>query len=188
MANRYDQNFKDRFAYHYARVGSVARCVEPLLADFPDYEVFNRNDLNQLHNRIRNELGYCPLTKAREDYMAELEGLNSLPMDNIRSGKKAIDEGLEILINKLNRYNQLLSEAEVGEKIFNSLLFTQKMLTDQISKYSGIESAMKLKEAMAHDLLKKGKGEEATRMLTGMTTTIDDSVPKIMDNNYSEED
>lgn len=186
--NNYDDYFMERFTHHYARVGSVPQCIPLLRDDFPQMEVFNKADLNQLIMRKRKNLGYCPMKKAREEYMSEIEGLNTTAIDNIRNGKNAIDDGIDILIEKLNRCNELLGLSEVGTKEFSILMMTQQNLMTSISRYSGIDAAMDLKKAMAFSLLKQGKGKEATEVLTGEKVTEESIVPRIMDDDYSDED
>jgi len=186
--NNYDDAFMARFAYHYARTGSVPQCIPLLLDDFPYMEVFNKNDLNQLRIRKRRQLGVDLLQEERERHIDEISSLNTMAIDNIKNGKDAIDEGMDVLISKLQHCNILLQEHEVGTKMFSVLLMTQEKLATQISKYTGIDAAMDVKKAMALTLLKQGKPDEAQEAITGIKRVQESLIPQIMDGSYDADD
>lgn len=186
--NNYDDAFYARFAYHYARTNSVPQCIPLLRDDFPHMDAFNKNDLNQLRIRRKKQMGFDLLAEEREKYVAEVSELNTTAVDNIKNGKDAIDDGMDILIEKLNRCNELIQEAEVGTKMFNILLMTQEKLAAQISKYTGIDAAMDVKKAMALSLLKQGKPDEAQEAITGIKKVQESLIPQIMDGSYDEDE
>lgn len=186
--NQYDDAFMARFAYHYARTGSVPQCIALLQADFPTMAKFNKHDLNQLRVRKRRMLGVDLLQAEREKYLDEINELNTVAIDNIKNGKDAIDEGVDILIQKLQKCNEMIQQQEVGTKMFGILLMTQANLTSQISKYSGIDDAMAVKRAMALSLLKQGKPDEAHEAITGIKKAQESVVPQIMDGSYDDDD
>ena len=186
--NNYDDAFMARFAYHYARTGSVPQCIPLLLDDFPHMEAFNKNDLNQLRIRKRRQLGVDLLQEERERHIDEISSLNTMAIDNIKNGKDAIDEGMDVLISKLQHCNILLQEHDVGTKMFSILLMTQEKLATQISKYTGIDAAMDVKKAMALTLLKQGKPDEAQEAITGIKRVQESLIPQIMDGSYDVDD
>jgi hypothetical protein len=186
--NNYDDAFMARFAYHYARTGSVPQCIPLLLDDFQHMEAFNKNDLNQLRIRKRRQLGVDLLQEERERHIDEISSLNTMAIDNIKNGKDAIDEGMDVLISKLQHCNTLLQEHDVGTKMFSILLMTQEKLATQISKYTGIDAAMDVKKAMALTLLKQGKPDEAQEAITGIKRVQESLIPQIMDGSYDVDD
>ena len=187
--NQYDDGFMARFAYHYARIGSVPLCVKPLLEDFPMMDRFNKGDLNQLRSRHRKKTGEDLLEAERSKYMEEMSEVNNLTaIDNIRNGKESIDSSIEILIEKLNDCNTMILEHEVGTKMFMILMNTQKSLMELISKFTGIEDAMAVKRAYAFSLLKQGKVDDANAAITGVKKVEESQVPQLMDGDYDDEE
>ena len=186
--NQYDDGFMARFAYHYARTGSVPQCVSLLRADFPMMDSFNKNDLSQLRSRTKKKLGEDLLEAERAKYLEEMSEVNNLTaIDNIRNGKESIDSGMEILIAKLNDCNEMIAIHEVGTKMFMILLNTQQTLMGLISKFTGIDSAMKVKEAYAVSLLRQGKIDDANAAITGVKKVEESLVPQLMDGDYDDD-
>lgn len=150
---------------------------------------FNKHDLNQLRVRKRKQMGGMDLLQSERDrYLEEINELNTVAIDNIKNGKDAIDDGIDILNQKLQKCNELLDQQEVGTKMFGILLMTQEKLMTMISKYSGIDDAMAVKRAMALSLLKQGKPDEAHEAITGIKKAQESVVPQIMDGSYDDED
>lgn len=187
--NNYDEAFLARFAFHFARTGSVPLCLPLLRAEFPHMAEFNKHDLNQLRGRLRRKTGEDIFAQERMKYLEEVGELTDMtPVDNIRNGKQAIDSGIEILVSKLNKCNEMIEISEPMTKEFNILLMTQSKLMELISKFSGIDDAMAVKRAHALSFLKQGKIDEANEAITGVRKPQEDTTPKIMDGEYEDDD
>lgn len=167
----------------------MPQCVSLLLADFPMMEKFNKGDLNQLRARHRKKSGEDLLEAERQKYLEEMSEVNDLTaIDNIRKGKESIDNGIEILINKLDDCNKMISMHDVGTKMFMLLMNTQQTLMGLISKFSGIEDAMAVKKAFAFSLLKAGKADDAHAAITGVKKVEESQIPQLMDGDYDDEE
>lgn len=150
---------------------------------------FNASDLRQLRMRLKNKLGSDPLEEARERYTQDLgESMSIDIVDNIREGKKSLNDSVQILIEKLNKVNELIEICDVDTKEFTKLLFTQSRLMELIFKYSGNEDVAAVKRAHALALLKGGNAAGASAAITGQATKEEVATPQLMDGDYDEDD
>lgn len=187
--NVYDENFMNRFAYHYARCGSVPKCVAPLLEDFPLME-FNYDDLNALRSRARKKNdGVDLLNATRDEYTIKIaEMQNVVSADNIIKGKSAIDDAVKRAIEHLIEVDSHLVDAPIDGKLFSMLLTLKKTLMELISKHSGLDSVQDIKRAYALGLLKQGKPEEASAIITGTAKAVEKQKVCFMDDDEDDED
>jgi hypothetical protein len=187
--NNYDEGFISRFCFHYARCGSVPKCVAPLLAEFPLMS-FNSDDLNALRARMRKKNGGVDrLNESRDEYTLQIaEMQNIVSQENILSGKRSIDASVNQAISHLEEVTMMLESEEVGTRGFSSLLNLKKSLMELISKYSGLDAVMDVKRAYALGLLKQGKPDEASAAITGVTKKEEKKTITFMDDDDDDED
>ena len=64
----------------------------------------------------------------------------------------------------------------------------QSRLMEQIAKYSGIDDVNAVLRAQALSLLKSGKSEEASNVITGGKTAVKSYEPKFLDSDDDDDD
>jgi len=186
--NKYDEEFIRRFAYHFARAGSSPKCIEPLSNEFPSYTI-TANDLNNLKCRLRDKGSDAVFEEEKQKYLAEISDAQSLVKGcNIREGQAAINDSIDKLIYKLVTVNERLETYDPEEKMFLFYFNLQSRLMEQVAKYSGIDDVNAVLRAQALSLLKSGKSEEASNVITGSKTAVKSYEPKFLDSDDDDDD